>query len=283
MANATYRAPDEEIRQLYARLADLVRVADRGEVAMTDFLTPREAKYAAVYLSDRLSEGTACAWGGYREAERVRMVLLPDYTAGLTDPNAWKDSPIEALEACGLDDLAAVLRNATVALRVTGSGYRTLTHRDYLGSVLGLGLDRDAVGDIQVADDRTAYLLCKGEIASFLEEGLTKVATDTVRVTRLGDREAVVSCRRFAPVSDTVASARLDCVVAALGNISRDKAQTAIRAGLCELDYETVQDCDAPVEPPCILSIRGVGKFSVKAFDGSTRKGRLRLSAERYI
>lgn len=275
-------APDEEIRALYARLDDLSDTAARGEPCMTDFLTPRERKYAEGYLSPRISDGTACFVGGYGAAERVRAVLLPDYVAGLLTVGDERDVA-DALDAAGFDELAADVRGAAVAIKVTGSGYRALTHRDYLGSVLGLGLERDAVGDIQVADEHTAYLIAKGEIADFLLQNLTKVASDTVKVTLLSVGETVPSCRRTQTVSDTVASERLDCVVAALANLSRDKAQTAVRSGLVELDYESVEDCDKTVEPPAVISIRGIGKFNVIAFDGETRKGRVRLRAEKYI
>lgn len=275
--------PDEEIRALYARLSDLIDAAARGEVVMTPFLTPREAKYARRYLAGRLTAGTAVAVGGYPEAERVRMLLLPDYTEGMVSTETLVIDPVTALREAGLEELADEIGAAVIPLKITGSGYRTLTHRDYLGSVLGLGLDRDAVGDIQVMDDRSAYLLCKGEIVDFLLENIQKIGSDTVKVCRLPQGEQVVSMRRFEPVSDTVASERLDCVVAALGNLSREKAQQAVRSGLVELDYETVEACDTTVQPPCTLSVRGIGKFAVRAFDGETRKGRVRLKADKYI
>ena len=89
--------------------------------------------------------------------------------------------------------------------------------------------------------------------------------------------------RRFETVSDTVASARLDCVVAALANLSRERAQEAVRSGLCEVEYEVAEVCDMLLEVPCVLSIRGVGKFRLLSLSGPTKKGRLRLMAEKYI
>ena len=275
-------APDDAIRALYARLDDLARAAERGELAATDFLTPRERKYAEGYLSSRIREGTACMMGGYGDAERVRAVLLPDYVAGLVPEDDGGDVE-DTLRETGFSELADGVRDITVALKIVGSGYRELTHRDYLGSVLGLGLERDAVGDIQVVDGHNAYLIAKGEIADFLLRDLVKVASDTVKVTPLPDGEAVPICRRTLAITDTVASERLDCVVAALANLSRDKAQTAVRSGLVELDYEPAEDCDEIVTTPAVISIRGIGKFNVVAFDGETRKGRIRLRAEKYI
>ena len=274
---------DEDIRLLLARLDDLVRVGGWGEAAVSSFLTPREAKYARAHLSARVSAGTAVLWGGYPTAERVRVVILPDYTEGLVDPAALASDPMAALTDGGLDDLAAIIRSAVCPVQVRGSGFRELSHRDYLGSVLGLGLERDAIGDILMPDAHSAILLTDTRVGDFLTTQMEKVATDTVRVSRLPEGTPLTGTRRLQPITDTVASERLDCVVAALCNLSREKAQMAVKSGLVELDYEAVEDCSATVEAPAVISVRGIGKFAVHSFDGTTRKGRIRLAAGKYI
>ena len=274
---------DESIRLLLSRLDDLVRVGGRGEAAVSSFLTPREAKYARAHLSARVSAGTAVLWGGYPTAERVRVVILPDYTEGLVDAAVLASDPVAALTDGGLDDLADTIRCAVCPMLVKGSGFRELSHRDYLGSVLGLGLERDAIGDILMPDTHSAILLTDTRVGDFLTTQMEKVATDTVRVSRLPEGTALTGTRRLQPITDTVASERLDCVVAALCNLSREKAQMAVRSGLVELDYEAVEACDTTVEAPAVISVRGFGKFAVHSFDGTTRKGRIRLVAGKYI
>ena len=272
-----------DIRLLYSRLDDLCRRGERGEAAVSPYLTPREAKYARAHLSARIRSGTAVLWGGYPEAERVRAVILPDYTEGLIAPEALALDPAAALCSAGLDDLAEAVRSAVCSVLVKGSGFRELSHRDYLGSVLGLGLERDAMGDILISDVHSAVLLTDARVGDFLMTALEKVAADTVRVSRLPEGTALAGTRRLQPISDTVASERLDCVVAALCNLSREKAQLAVKAGIVELDYEVVEDCSAAVDAPAVISVRGYGKFAVHAFDGTTRKGRIRLVAGKYI
>ena len=274
---------DEDIRLLLSRLDDLVRKSGRGEAAVSSYLTPREAKYARIHLSSRLHAGTAVLWGGYPEAERVRVVILPDYTEGLVDPTALMSDPVAALCSAGLDDLADTLRDAVCPVSVKGSGFRELSHRDYLGSVLGLGLERDAIGDILIPDAHSAILLTDSRVGDFLTSQMEKVATDTVKVSRLPEGTSLGGTRRLQPLNDTVASERLDCVVAALCNLSREKAQMAVRSGIVELDYEAVEDCSATVDAPAVISVRGYGKFAVHAFDGTTRKGRVRLVAGKYV
>ena len=274
---------DEGLGRLLARLDDLCDKAARGEWAATPYLTPREAKYARARLSARIESGCAVVWGGYPEAERVRAVILPDYTEGLVDPAALMSDPAAALRDAGLDDLAETIRGAVCPVHIKGSGFRELSHRDYLGSVLGLGLERDTVGDILIPDSHSAILLTDTRVGDFLITQLEKVATDTVRVSRLPEGTALTGTRRLQPITDTVASERLDCVVAALCNLSREKAQMAVRSGLVELDYEAVEACDTTVEAPAVISVRGYGKFAVHAFDGTTRKGRVRLVAGKYM
>ena len=274
---------DEGLCRLLARLDDLCDKAARGEWAATPYLTPREAKYARARLSARIESGCAVVWGGYPEAERVRAVILPDYTEGLVDPAALMSDPAAALRDAGLDDLAETVRGAVCPVQVRGSGFRELSHRDYLGSVLGLGLERDTVGDILIPDSHSASLLTDTRVGDFLITQLEKVATDTVRVSRLPEGTALTGTRRLQPLTDTVASERLDCVVAALCNLSREKAQMAVRSGLVELDYEAVEACDTTVEAPAVISVRGFGKFAVHSFDGTTRKGRIRLVAGKYM
>ena len=273
----------EDIRLLLARLDDLCDRGARGETGISAYLTPREAKYARAHLSSRISAGTAVLWGGYPEAERVRVFILPDYTEGLVNPEALASDPVAALSDAGLEDLADTLREAVCSMLVKGSGFRELSHRDYLGSVLGLGLERDAIGDILIPDTHSAILLTDSRVGDFLTTQLEKVATDTVKVSRLPEGTPLGGTRRLQPLNDTVASQRLDCVVAALCNLSREKAQMAVKAGIVELDYESVEDCSATVDAPAVISVRGYGKFAVHAFDGTTRKGRVRLVAGKYV
>jgi hypothetical protein len=102
----------EDIRLLLARLDDLCDRGARGETGISAYLTPREAKYARAHLSSPISAGTAVLWGGYPEAERVRVVILPDYTEGLVNPEALASDPVAALSDAGLEDLADTLRDA---------------------------------------------------------------------------------------------------------------------------------------------------------------------------
>ena len=106
---------------------------------------------------------------------------------------------------------------------------------------------------------------------------------DGIKVERLPQNTPFELPQRFVSVTDTVASPRFDCIAAALCGLSREKAQMLIRAGECTVDYEMCDRCDKIIEPPCVLSLRGYGKFRVDDVSTQTKKGRLRLLAQKYI
>lgn len=269
MADRESRTP------LEARLEDYLRKSERGTVAVSSFLTPGERRQAERFLAQK-GRGNLCLfWGGYREAERTCLYVLPPYYEDMPD---W-------IPAAGEDPshLLSDEDDRVVAVRIVGSGFRVLSHRDYLGSLLGLGLERDALGDVAVQNDHEAVVFCRRKPADFLTVALEKVASDTVRCEAYTPDEAFTDGRRYKPISDTVASPRLDCVVAALTNLSREDAQNAVRGGLVEVDFEAEERVDRMLTPPATISVRGFGRFILRSFDGETKKGRLRLRADQLI
>lgn len=263
---------------LLARLEDAIAKSDKGVSAVLPFLTPRDCRRAERELRHRGRWEQAWFWGGYAGAERACLFLMPDY---LLAALSAVPSACEAEEVLGL--LSEEVEEAVAAVRIVGSGFRNLTHRDFLGSVLGLGLERDALGDLAVQNVHEAVLFCPKKLVPFLCEQLEKVATDTVKCSPYTPDERFTDGRRYQPISDTVASERLDCVVAALCNFSRDAAQNAVRAGLVEVEFEPMERVDYLLSAPCTISVRGQGRFVLRSFDGETRKGRLRLRADRLI
>ncbi len=255
----------DELRILYARLDDLCRKADRGEATISDFLSPRELYFAESFLRGK------CAFfcfGGYADAERRRIYILPEYMEGICD--------IAELADFGVDSKISVLY-------INGSGYEKLNHRSFMGAVLGLGLERAVIGDIVQSGENEAYVFCDSAIAAYILENLNEVGRDKVKVTPCQSFPESDIAKRFISISDTVASPRLDCVVASLCSLSREKARVAVESATVELDYECVEKPDREVVPPAVISVRGYGKFKILSLADKTRKGRYRLSAQKYL
>ena len=169
---------NSETEALFARLDDLCHVADKGGVAISSFLTPREIYACSQYLT--CGGKSFFCYGGYAESERQRIYILPDYVEA---------GDVQGLEAYGFDaEISAV--------KVTPSGYRSLTHRDYMGSVLGLGIERAVIGDIVVYEDGSAVIFCDKVMCPFIEENLVKVANDKVRTKEVPICDVSVPERR---------------------------------------------------------------------------------------
>lgn len=263
--------PDDEIKMLTARLDDLARRAEKGVIAYSKFLSPREKHYAEMFLRERGLEEQSFFFGGAPGAVRTRLFLTPDYLAGLDKAGM--------VESCREEIRGAV---SAIIIKDKGFGKRPLTHRDFLGACLGLGLSRDAIGDICVSDDG-AVMFCDGTISCFLSENLTSVGSQSVSVGEFIPDEDFEIKQEFSHISGTVASARIDCVIAELTNLSREKSQSMINSGLVEVEYETCEKNDRVFDAPFTVSVRGYGKYIVRALDEKTRKGRLRLDADKYI
>ena len=267
---------DKQLALLLDRVEELCIRAEAGRFTHTDFLTPREAKHAAALVARRGQGHRARLYGGYACAERACLLLFPDYVA-----DAYADGG--GVAAADVSELLALAGedDPVLAVRLEGSGYRSLTHRDYLGSLLSLGLERDVLGDIAM-DGGGATVLCMARMQPFLLSHVERIGGDAVRVRATALGPDFDGGRRFIPVRDTVASARLDCVVAALACCSREQAQALVRDGRVEVDYEVEQRPDHALDAPTVITVRGEGKFILRELGGQTRKGRLRLLADRY-
>ncbi len=278
---------DNTLALLRARVLELAHKADtRYEITHGDFYNPREAYHAAAALSSAGYRGRFVLWGGYPDAERRRAFILPEYMSQEVET----DSAVTGLFPGDLgssplpEQYTEAAAFAITSLRVDGSGYRTLSHRDFLGSILALGIKRAVLGDIIVdSDGAGAVIIADTKIAPFLSSELVRVGSDTVKTYISPLPDGFSGGRRTERITAPVASLRADCVAAALANLSRERAKELIISGAAELNYETITKPDIIVEAGDILTIRGHGKFIIGNIDGTTRRGRLRMCADRYI
>ena len=154
---------------LFARIDDICRRAERGELGVSCFLSPREHHFVMAHLASRGMSAQSFAYGGYPQAERRRVYILPEYIGEVSsyeEIEPWED------------------QRAIRTVLVRGSGYKKLTHRDYLGSILALGIEREVLGDIVFTDNesRQAIVFCDGVIADFIVSELKRVGNDAVKV-----------------------------------------------------------------------------------------------------
>ncbi len=245
-----------ENEAILKRAADLARrCAQRDLVTNTGFLTPAER--VAVARDPAVRQARLLFSGGYPDAERQMAFFLPDW----------------------LEEDAFDVAEHISAICLTASFGRP-GHRDYMGAILGMGVGREWVGDILVDGDR-AYVLCQPSILNHLltieQAGRCSVRAEALALSQLPVPERRTEERRF-----TVMSARLDAVAAGLFRLSRAEAARQIALGSLHLNYMPCLKPDAPVREGDILSLRGAGKGRVAGLGGSSRKGRLFVTAEFY-
>lgn len=169
-----------------------------------------------------------------------------------------------------------------VALKLRNTSQRELTHRDYLGSLMGLGIRREMVGDILVNEQGACLLLMK-EIAPFVVQNLVKVGTSTVEGALIPLCELEVPEVKVKVLRDTVPSLRLDAVLTVAFSISRGDAAEYVRRGLVQVDGSEMLKPDRPVEQGARIAVRGKGKAILAEVGGLSKKGRIMIEVHKLI
>ena len=242
---------------LLRRAEDLLDRCQRTyTVTATTFLTPAEVLTLSNWAKRR--DCTLVLTGGVENTERRVAFFLPDWLA----PEDF--------------DVSEEIR----AVRITHR-FGTLSHRDYLGALLGLGVKREWLGDILV-EDGGATVFCLKSIEPHLLT-LEQVGRWGVKTAPVALQEIAPPERKVKAVSFTVQSPRLDAVTAGLFHLSRTAAAERIRVGDVHLNYELCQQPDTAVQPGDILSLRGSGKAQLTEMGGQSRKGRVFLTGELWL
>ncbi|MBP3581070.1 MAG: hypothetical protein J6K12_07485 [Clostridia bacterium] len=242
------------------------KAIDTFTPTFTDFLDGRMKKIALDAIKEYAGKLICVCYGGFEHAERVKIGMFSKDVYGYCEQES---------ELYELFDVAA--------LQIKGSGFSSFGHRDVMGSVLGLGIKREALGDVYLPDEKSAYLCMNSVVAQYVCDNLEKVARDKVKVNIVEVDKLPVPQREFAVMSGTVASDRLDCIVSLCTGVSREKAKLMITSGNVNVNHFEQLKVDLPVLEEDVLSIRGYGRFVIKEHGGLTKKGRLKTVVHKMI
>lgn len=157
----------------------------------------------------------------------------------------------------------------------------TLTHRDFLGSLMGLGIERSAIGDI-IVKNNSAYIFCTEKIAPHILDNLFKIKRTDIKCY-VCDNIPSESLFETQIIRLTVSSLRADCLVAALTHLSRGKTDELFREKRVFINGASCEKADTLVKIGDKLSVRGVGKFRLHDISGKSKKGKTVLEIEKYI
>ena len=249
--------PEDKV--LLAKIWDKINAGIRKNIiANTCFLTLRELDMAR-YLFGNL-EGLF-SFGGYVDAERQMLVYLPEYLDETTLLEA--DSPV-------------------VCLRANFYEGDSPSHRDFLGALMGTGIARDVVGDICVGKGYCDFFVTS-EIAPYILQNFTGAGRTKLHLKQLPLSQVQIAEPETKQIKDTLASLRLDGVIAAGFRVGRSLAAQYVTAGKAAINGLPCEKPDKPVEEGVKISVRGLGKIKLVSVNGRTKKDRISVTIHRYV
>lgn len=251
-------AQEPEDRLLLARILDKYEQTERKNIpSATVFLSPRERQLAQAMLNAAGVRAGYLFDGGYEEAERSVLIFLPD----------WAEEPTG-------DEL--------VFLRAAFHGEEGLTHRDILGSLMGLGVARERVGDILVSA-HSADIVAAPSLRDFFLREWDQAGRVKLTVTEIERSGLCIPQAQVKIIRDTVPSLRLDAVAATAFSMSRGRAAELIAAGKVNLEHVPCLKGDKLVGEGAVITARGLGKAKLVQVGGLSKKGRIGITVERYL
>ena len=253
--------PDGEERLLFAKALDQAIFAmKRRQPAFSDFMDRAKCARFAERMRG-IRDLDVVLFGGTEDCERQMMGF--------------------SLEEEELTEEEFPIRIIKIRRKSKKFGQADLSHRDYLGSILGLGIDRSKVGDILVAEDSAVCFVAE-EIAPYITAVLEQVSKTAVIAEETEGTDAVPK-RQTEIKRLTVASLRLDAVAGEAFHLARGKCQTLIGAEKAQVNWNIVTNTSHQLKEGDLVSLRGFGRFRIKEIGGKTKKDRTALEIERYI
>ena len=252
-------AQTPEDRILLAKVWDKISAGIRKNIpASSPFLTPREQQMCRYLFG---SEPGLQFFGGYPDAERCMLVYLPEYLEEYTLYD--EDSPM-------------------VCLRAEFYEGDTLSHRDFLGALMGAGIARETVGDILI-DGNSCDFLVTATIAPYIQQNLISAGRTKLRILPIPLNDIHVPQLQIKEIRDTLASLRLDSVISSGFRIGRSLAAQYISAGKVAVDGLPCEKPDKQVTEGAKISLRGSGKICLASIGNRTKKDRISVIIHRYV
>lgn len=205
-------------------------------------------------------------YGGHPDAERNVICFLPSYIT--------RDNFISSEFSSG---------NIIKCIHVTPLNSKfadDLTHRDFLGALMNMGIEREMIGDILI-DGNCAYVFVISDIADIISDELCRIKNTSVSCITVTPSSCNIT-PKFTHVSGSVASCRLDAIVAMVYHMSRSKSQDYIKAEKVFVDGRIISDSGYILKPGDRVSVRSKGKFIFSSVGAITKKGRFYAEIDLY-
>lgn len=257
---------DDELLLAHAR--DLKTAsADNSMITATAFLDERQRSLISVLEKEQNKYTDTFYYGGYKDAGRTAAVFVPKF---------FEVTDIESFFLENPDECPFCL------LRIDKDRFTSLSHRDYLGALMALGIKREMLGDLLV-DENGCFVPCVRSVKSFISGQLESVGRASVKAYEVPFSEIAKTEAKSEEIICFVSSLRLDNAVSAAFSVSRTKAVEAIEKGLVFVNSVQTFKPDYKLSEKCTLVFRGKGKAVMEEVLGESKKGRLRIRIKKYI
>ncbi len=240
---------------------------ENSMITNTKFLSIDERTDMACLERKFSSDVRTFYYGGYDDAERAVAVFVPsffDIEDGICD--FFKNNNYE---------------NPIALIRLKKDRFSSLSHRDYLGALIGLGIKREVLGDILTLDDG-CYIFCLKSMAEFICRNLVKAGRGTVECYVADNFDLTDYKVNFEEIFQSVASLRLDNVISSSFGISRTSAAEAINKGIVYVNSVKALKSDFQVKEKDRIVLRGKGKAILSEITGFSKKGRIHIVIKKY-
>lgn len=245
-------AQNEDDKILIASILDKLKTClMKNYITNTRFLDLRQRAIAERAINEAGGKYNCVFWGGYEDAERTCAIFFPDY---MTRDDAIQNSPI-------------------VLLRAVKNPQDNLTHRDYLGSIMGIQLNRDRIGDILV-NSNGADILVMQEVSEFIQMNLVQAGRKQISISQKPIEDLIIPIENQTQGSGSVASLRIDSIIALIFKLSRGEAKEFIEKGMVFVNNKPCLKAGLDIDVGDRITIRSKGRCKIIELGGQSRKGR---------
>lgn len=246
-----FRAEEREILTLLN--SKFEQASDNYYAVLTDFLNPREQKMVQS-LSGQYPGITVHFYGGGSndERERMRALLLPEYFE------------------FSMDDFEITIFEVTYPDK-----FVTLSHRNLLGAIMSLGIERSILGDI-VNSDKIQFAVTS-PFSDFFKTELTKIKNAPLKLNEIPHADFIDANVNTKPLTILSSSYRLDAIVSHVLKEGRAKSKERVEKEKVKVNHSIVEEPSFIIETGDIISVRGFGRFTVTEQIAETKKGKFRL------
>ncbi len=244
----TKHIKDNEKKIEIRKVLDKIEIVlNKHIVQSTDFLDPYEI-YLAKSVLNKFDDLKYMIDGGYEDSERNIIIIYPYYI------------------------LKEDIEIPISSFKITGD-LKNIKHKDYLGSILSLGLNRNKLGDVLVYEN-SGIVLVKTEIRDFVIYNLEKVKNKNIEIHTHNLYEIKAPKLEYKELNKFLVSLRLDSVISSAFNLSRKKSMDIIKSENVKVNFDVIEKSSKEIKEGDMISVRGLGRFILYDIKGRSKNNR---------